>query len=404
MNGPNADFWAVRRQGGELASAPRDPDSRRLSKDIGLSTATAPHLKQPFGYLRGAFARGDRPTADLFVWAAVVAVLMSGQFLFQPFIWRNFAWDQIVVGWLLVVRDRLVVAIAIAAALAVLIRTTRLGRRVQLLLSAAAIMVGAGIGEEVLALINPYGDRQDLISIAGRMVRWTLVGGAIAAMLRLWRSEAELAAAAQETQIQEARLRRLAASSEFEMLRRQIEPHFLFNTLATVRRLQEVEPERGQKLLGRLLQYMSATLAGPKDARSTLNREVELVRAYLDVCASRMNGRLWVRVDVPEALGAIDFPPLILATLAENAVKHGVFPKDGGAIVIAAERKDDVVEVSLADDGVGFSGDGGSGIGLANIAERLRLIYGPRARLTLTTNTPCGVRAVVRLPLGVDAP
>jgi LytS/YehU family sensor histidine kinase len=192
------------------------------------------------------------------------------------------------------------------------------------------------------------------------------------------------------------------------MLRRQIEPHFLFNTLATIRRLHETDPERGQQLIGRLFHYMSATLAETPNGRSTLAEEVTLVQAYLEVCASRMSGRLSVLAEVEPGLEAMDFPPLVLATLAENAVKHGVFPQDGGTILISARRVGDMVEAAVIDDGVGLSGaggggSGGSGLGLANIAERLRLLYGPRAELQLRANAPRGVCALVRIPAPAGA-
>jgi LytS/YehU family sensor histidine kinase len=111
-----------------------------------------------------------------------------------------------------------------------------------------------------------------------------------------------------------------------------------------------------------------------------------------------MSGRLTVLTEVEPGLESLDFPPMVLATLAENAIKHGVFPQNGGRIVIAAQTVGDMVEVSLLDDGVGLSGDGGGGLGLANIVERLRLLYGPRATLQLRQNSPRGVCALVRIP------
>ncbi len=332
------------------------------------------------------------------LWAAAVALLMSTQFLFQPFVWRNYLLDEVLSGWLTVARDRLVVGLMIALALVPVVLKAPQDRRLRLACYGLAVIAGAAGGEMILSKFNPLEDRQDVASLVGRITRWTLVGGAIAAMLYLWRSSAQLEATAAEAQIQEARVRSVAAASQLEVLRRQIEPHFLFNTLATIRRLQETEPEQGQDLLGRLFHYMSATLGASSSHRSTIGDEVALVQAYLEVCASRLNGRLTIRTDVAADLAGLEFPPLILATLAENAIKHGVFPKNGGAIDIRATRVGSGLEVALIDDGVGFSGEGGSGLGLANIAERLRLIYGPQATLRLTANTPSGVCATVRLP------
>ena len=332
-------------------------------------------------------------------WAVVVAVLMSTEFLFQPFVWRNFALSDIVPAWLAIARDRIVVASTIAGCLAVAEARKRTGRW-RFAPFVIAVVLGATLGEALLSWLSPQEDRQDVVSFAGRILRWSLVGGAIGTMVEVWRSGAELAAAAEESRIGEAQARRLAASSQLEMLRRQIEPHFLFNTLATIRRLHETDPEQGQHVLGRLFHYMSATLGDAADQRSTLGDEIDLVVAYLDVCASRMTGRLLVSTKVEPALRSLDFPPLVLATLAENAIKHGVFPQDGGAITISAQRIGAMVEVALADDGVGLSGEGGGGgLGLANIVERLRLLYGPSARFELKANVPRGVRAVVRIPV-----
>jgi len=265
-----------------------------------------------------------------------------------------------------------------------------------------AVVAGAVMGEALLSWLTPGEDRQDVASWLGRVLRWSVVGGAIAGMVHFWRAGSELAAAAEEDRIQEAQARRHAASSQLEMLRRQIEPHFLFNTLATIRRLHETDPQDGQRVLGRLFHYMSATLSEAPAQRSTLADEISLVCAYLDVCASRMSGRLTVLTEVEPGLESLDFPPLVLATLAENAIKHGVFPQNGGTIVIAArtvdDTVDDIVEVALLDDGVGLSGEGGGGLGLVNIVERLRLLYGPRATLQLRQNTPRGVCAAVRIP------
>jgi hypothetical protein len=322
---------------------------------------------------------------------------MSTEFLFQPFIWRDFSLDQIAPAWLAIARDRLVVAAMIAIGLASVGRRPRLGA-LRFAPYVLAVVAGAVMGEALLSWLTPAEDRQDVASWLGRVSRWSVVGGAIACMVHFWRAGSELAAAAEEDRIHEAQARRNAASSQLEMLRRQIEPHFLFNTLATIRRLHETDPEDGQRVLGRLFHYMSATLSEAPAQRSTLADEISLVGAYLDVCASRMSGRLTVLTEIEPGLERLDFPPLVLATLAENAIKHGVFPQNGGTISITARTVGDMVEVALLDDGVGLSGEGGGGLGLVNIMERLRLLYGPRATLQLRQNTPRGVCAVVRIP------
>ncbi len=139
--------------------------------------------------------------------------------------------------------------------------------------------------------------------------------------------------------------------------------------------------------------------------RATLGDEVDLVRSYLAIVEMRMSGRLTVIFDVPDSLRDHASPPLTLATLVENAVKHGITPApDGGTITVSARCDADALELVVADTGVGISGSaqtsmGGAGIGLANIRSRLRALYRGAASLRITGNAPRGVRAVIRLPL-----
>jgi hypothetical protein len=333
--------------------------------------------------------------ALLWGWAIILATAMSTQFLFQPFIWRNFALTDIFASWIGILRDRVIVAVCIVAALALLGQLRPRTLVQSMILHATAIVIGATAGEGLLQKIAAQDYNQDPFSFAGRVVRWTLAGGAIATMIYVWRTGSALAAAAENARVDEARLRRVAASTQLELLKRQIEPHFLFNTLATIRRLQQIDAARSQRLLGGLLDYMSATL-DDRPVGKSLGDELRLVVAYLEVCAARMAGPLLIRQDVPPELEQIKFPPLALATLAENAIKHGIDANVGGEVVLSARRHGDMVAVTITDTGVGFSDKtSGSGIGLANVSERLRLIYGPEATLRLSSNTPHGVRATI---------
>jgi LytS/YehU family sensor histidine kinase len=219
-------------------------------------------------------------------------------------------------------------------------------------------------------------------------------------MWYLWRRAAEASTAAQGLELRRAQLDRQVTEARLEALRCQIEPHFLFNTLATIRRLQQVEPAQGAQLMTHLIAYMRAAQpASLSDDTSTLGHEIDLVRAYLGVVAQRMDGRLLVHYDVDVELLTQPFPPLTIATLVENAVKHGISPALlGGSICVEARRNGDAVEVVVADTGVGFSGASGSGIGLSNIRARLQTLYGCAGTLTLQNNAPRGVRAVLQLP------
>jgi LytS/YehU family sensor histidine kinase len=133
---------------------------------------------------------------------------------------------------------------------------------------------------------------------------------------------------------------------------------------------------------------------------STLGDELERTRAYLEILRIRMGPRLALEVEVPDALRAIQMPSMMLQTLVENAIKHGLEPKPGGGTVwLLARRDDDRVAITVADDGLGFGvAAGGTGIGLKNVRERLRLIYGERATLSVVANAPQGVAATITVP------
>lgn len=188
--------------------------------------------------------------------------------------------------------------------------------------------------------------------------------------------------------------------ARLNLLHAQIEPHFLYNTLANAQVLTRSEPQQADRMLGHLIQYLRHSLPSTDGAMSTLGDELERTRAYLEILRIRMGPRLALEVDVPDALRAIQMPSMMLQTLVENAIKHGLEPKPGGGTVwLLARRDDDRVAVTVADDGLGFGvAAGGTGIGLKNVRERLRLIYGEHATLSVVANAPEGVAATITVP------
>lgn len=188
--------------------------------------------------------------------------------------------------------------------------------------------------------------------------------------------------------------------ARLNLLHAQIEPHFLYNTLANAQVLTRSEPQQADRMLGHLIQYLRHSLPNTDGAMSTLGDELERTRAYLEILRIRMGPRLALEVDVPDALRAIQMPSMMLQTLVENAIKHGLEPKPGGGTVwLLARRDDDRTAVTVADDGLGFGmAGGGTGIGLKNVRERLRLIYGERATLSVVANAPQGVAATITVP------
>lgn len=189
--------------------------------------------------------------------------------------------------------------------------------------------------------------------------------------------------------------------ARLNLLHAQVEPHFLYNTLASAQYLTRTDPLQADHMLGHLIHYLRHSLPQRDDALSLLGDELERTRAYLEIMRLRMGPRLSLQIDVPDALRAIAMPPMMLQTLVENAIKHGLEPKPGGGTVwILARRDDNTVSITVADDGRGFSdASGGTGIGLKNVRERLRLIYGTDASLSVVSNAPEGVAATITLPL-----
>lgn len=230
-------------------------------------------------------------------------------------------------------------------------------------------------------------------------VRYLVIAGLMAAF-----SEAQRRSLAATLAVHEERLRGIALQSQLSearlhMLQAQIEPHFLFNSLANVRRLTRLNPAAGAEMLAELTRYFEATLPRLRADDSTLEREAELARAFLAVHQIRMGNRLAVEFALPPDLAGHRFPPMMLLTLVENALKHALGPlPEGGSIRIEAMRKDGGLYVSVADTGRGLVPGKGKGSGLANIRARLRSSYGPEGQLTLRVNEPRGVVASIRLP------
>ena len=194
------------------------------------------------------------------------------------------------------------------------------------------------------------------------------------------------------------------SEARLSLLNAQVEPHFLYNTLASAQALTRSDPERAESMLGHLIAYLRRSLPRTLQGQSTLGEELERAHAYLEILKIRMGPRLSTRIDVPEALHAVPFPSMMLQTLVENAIKHGLESKPGGGTVwIRATGNGNEVSVTVADDGRGFNAESsGTGIGLKNVRERLRLAYGNAARFDIAANFPNGVAATITLPANTE--
>ena len=190
--------------------------------------------------------------------------------------------------------------------------------------------------------------------------------------------------------------------AQLQLLEAQIEPHFLYNTLANVISLIDAEPATAKHMIERLIDYLrrAAFVAGGADA--TLGRQVELLRAYLDLIVLRMGSRLSYRIDVPPELAALPLPPMLLQPVVENAIKHGIEPKiAGGEVNVTARRQGDRLLLEVTDDGLGVRATraaGSTGLGLANLRERLSTMHGVHATLAIEDRQP-GTRVTIDLPM-----
>jgi signal transduction histidine kinase len=198
-------------------------------------------------------------------------------------------------------------------------------------------------------------------------------------------------------------LQRQLLEARLQTMQAQVEPHFLFNTLASVDYLIETDPARASTMQKNLIQYLRAAMPQMRESATQLGREVVLCQAYLEILKVRMEERLQVNIAVPDGLRSADFPPMMLQSMVENAIKHGLEPKaEGGSLSLTAEIVDGDLHVTVADTGLGFSASGastsGGGVGLSNIRERLQLLYAGRARLEITPNLPSGTRASIVVP------
>ena len=194
--------------------------------------------------------------------------------------------------------------------------------------------------------------------------------------------------------------RRLEA--HLEALQAQIEPHFLFNTLASIDQLILTDPPRASRMQQSLIRYLRAAMPQMRradGARPTLGQQVDLSRAFLEIMAVRMEDRLQTVMNVPEGLKSAVFPSMMLQTLVENAIRHGLEPKaEGGRLEIRAEIVDGQLSVQVCDTGMGFAPNSKGGVGLANIRERLKVMYKDRAELVITVPAEGGTCATIRFP------
>ena len=233
-------------------------------------------------------------------------------------------------------------------------------------------------------------------------LRFSLPAVFLAFIADVHRHALRIDAAARAAEVSRVRLRNDEAEQQLALLQAQIEPHFLFNVLGNVRRLYRTQPQAGSETIQSLMRYLRGALPQLRTHSASLREELELVRAYLDLLKVRMGSRLDFAIEDDPALAGMEFPPTLLITLVENAIKHGLEPVAGGTVRVSVRCDRNNLHVDVMDDGAGLhrAANDGKGTGLVNVRRQLAARYKGRARLTLAARMPRGTRATISIPVG----
>jgi hypothetical protein len=239
------------------------------------------------------------------------------------------------------------------------------------------------------------------------LAMWWVLGSLLLKITYKGRIQAEAKAAVATETAEAESLRRQVLEARMAMMQAQVEPHFLFNTLASIDHLIEFDPKRASQMQRNLISLLRASMPSMRASDSglrPLDLELAVVRPYLEILKVRMEERLTTEIAVPDGLLSAEFPPMMIQTLVENSIKHGLEPKaEGGHLAVTAEIRHGNLCVVVADTGLGFEtaakgATHGTGVGLANIRERLALLYGIKSSLTIANNPGGGTIVTITVP------
>ena len=272
------------------------------------------------------------------------------------------------------------------------------------LVQVIALVLAAPLATYLVYLPAVQGQVFEVLRHEGRMSGFVLITGTVLvvapllALGALYRErDAQARNQALSFELERSRLEKQALDARLKLLHAQIEPHFLFNTLANVQQLVEAGSPQAPRVLASLIAYLRAAMPRLSDEGATLGNEMALVRAYLELMLMRMPDRLRFELELPAELAALRFPPMALLTLVENAIRHGIDPGEHGGTVRVRVRRlaDAALQACVEDTGVGLRASDRPGTGLANLRERLAAFHGDGATLELAENTPHGVIATI---------
>ena len=344
-----------------------------------------------------AFLHPDGRPLKLLILAVVYAMVGCSGFLVVALKFRDYMWAMDATAYS-------VISALLTVGFAHLLGHTRLRSH-----PAVAIAIAVAFGcfastlldlyvSEVVLRIEPYPGKTFLYRLS--MVRGPLLWWGLGAAAWYFLKRAELhAAEVSRAEIAAEQLRAGMAEARLQALQAQVEPHFLFNTLAHVKWLYRRDAESGRRMLDRLVDYLHGALPQVRQTTTTLEQELRLAQAYLDIQQLRIGGRLAFSIDVPEDIAQLRFPPLMLLTLVENSIKHGIAPQTGGGTIgIRAQADEQKLRIEVRDTGAGLREAKGTGLGLANVRARLAALFGAGARLVIEPNLPHGVVAAIEIP------
>ncbi len=256
------------------------------------------------------------------------------------------------------------------------------------------------VGRQVLTLRGFLGDLGGVVMV----ILFAYLAAAKIVVKKVAQADAKVRTAVDAAE-REAVERQLV-QARLQVLQAQVEPHFLFNTLGAVDYLIETDPPRAARMQKALITYLRGALPQMRQESSTLGRELRLIRSYLELIKMRIEERLEVEIAVPEDLEAAEFPPMMLQSVVENAIKHGIEPKpEGGRVSVKAGVQNGQLWVEVSDTGVGLP-DGellegptsGTGLGLQNMRERLAMLYPGKSRLMLRSDPSTGTVVKITIP------
>lgn len=362
------------------------------------------------GIPRLAFYRGeDSPgwarafDARRIAAVALTTLLLSLGTLVNPALLDFFSPTEIALAWLEHLVELAVLAAALLVVYTVLDRALPPNLPMRLIVICGVLFLSA-TGMAVLLFAYYAHGFEHLPSglrLLSDSLHWGLPAVFLAVIADVHQSALRADSAAHLAELARVQQGQSEAEQQLALLQAQIEPHFLFNMLGNVRRLYRTEPQAGADAIGSLMRYLRTALPQVRNASGSLGDELELVRAYLELYRIRMGARLAFHIEADPELYPIPFPPTLVMTLVENAVRHGLEPAGGGLIQVRAQRHGDMLSVEVTDNGAGFgsAASSGTGVGLANVRRQLAARYPDLGRLTLHAAEPRGARARISVPV-----